>query len=83
MDSKLTLKLDKEIIEKAKAYAAGQNRSLSRIIEAYLKSLVKKGTSENVLEISPYVKSMRSGISVPLDAEVNDDRQEYLSKKHD
>ncbi len=43
MDTKLTLKLDKQVIDKAKAYAAAQQRSLSRLIEAYLKTLVEKG----------------------------------------
>jgi hypothetical protein len=42
MDVKLTLKLDKFVIDKAKEYASLHNRSLSRMIEAYLKSLVEK-----------------------------------------
>ncbi|MEN8157004.1 MAG: DUF6364 family protein, partial [Bacteroidota bacterium] len=40
MDAKLTLKLDKYVIEKAKEYAASHKRSLSRMIESYLKSIV-------------------------------------------
>ena len=42
MDTKLTLKLDKKVIEKAKAYAASNKSSLSRIVEAYLQSLTEK-----------------------------------------
>ena len=40
MDNKLTLKLNKDVIDKAKEYAKTHQRSLSRIIESYLKSLV-------------------------------------------
>ena len=39
MDTKLTLKLNQEIIEKAKSYAAHNKTSLSKIVEDYLNSL--------------------------------------------
>ncbi|MGC1631597.1 MAG: DUF6364 family protein, partial [Gelidibacter sp.] len=39
MDTKLTLKLNQKVIEKAKKYASKKNISLSRIVEAYLQSL--------------------------------------------
>jgi len=34
MDSKLTLKLNQQVIEKAKEYASSKKMSLSRLIEA-------------------------------------------------
>ena len=40
MQSKLTLTVDQSVIEKAKIYAKKNKRSLSNIIEEYLKSLV-------------------------------------------
>ena len=42
MNTKLILTIDQEIIEKAKQYAKGKNRSLSDIIENYLKTLTKE-----------------------------------------
>ena len=45
MDTKLTLRLDKEIIERAKEYANKNNISLSKIIESYLDAITK-GESE-------------------------------------
>ena len=39
MDTKLTLKLDKSVIEKAKIYAAQHKHSLSFLIENYLKAV--------------------------------------------
>lgn len=35
MDTKLTLKLDKEAIEQAKRYAERRGLSLSRVVESY------------------------------------------------
>ena len=40
MDAKLTLKLDKTIIDSAKKYARENNRSLSRMVEHYFSSLL-------------------------------------------
>jgi Family of unknown function (DUF6364) len=36
MDTKLTLKLDQEVIERAKLYAHSRGVSLSRVVETYL-----------------------------------------------
>ena len=41
MDTKLTLSLDKSVIEQAKDYAKSNKVSLSRLIESYLSSLTK------------------------------------------
>lgn len=72
MDTKLTLKLNQEVIEKAKKYASDQKLSLSRIVEAYLQSLTND-KQEKDFEISPFVKSLSTGIKVPADA----DQKEY------
>lgn len=42
MNTKLTLTIEQEIIKKAKVYAEEKNRSLSDIIENYLKILTKE-----------------------------------------
>jgi predicted HicB family RNase H-like nuclease len=39
MDTKLTLKLEQGVIEKAKHYASEKKLSLSRLVENYLNSL--------------------------------------------
>ncbi len=38
MGAKLTLKLDKSVIQSAKKYAEENNRSLSKIVEDYVSS---------------------------------------------
>lgn len=84
MDTKLTLKLDQEVINKAKKYAASQKRSLSRLIETYLKTLIE---NENVLsneniEISPFVKSMKTGVKLPANLDHKKVYGEYLEEKY-
>lgn len=81
MDTKLTLKLDQEIIEKAKHYASANKLSLSRIIENYLNSLTSEKTNDD-LQISPFVKSLSSSIKIPADYDYKKDRADYLEQKY-
>jgi hypothetical protein len=60
METKLTLKLDKEIIESAKEYAQKENKSLSHLVEEYFKGLIIS-TDENKDKVTPLVKEL-SGI---------------------
>lgn len=81
MDTKLTLKLNQKIIEKAKEYASDKKLSLSRIVEAYLQSLTSE-KNENDFEISPFVKSIATGISVPTDLDYKTGYSDYLVEKY-
>jgi len=81
MDTKLTLKLNQEVIEKAKQYASEKKLSLSRLIENYLNSLTSDKPN-NDLQISPFVKSLSSGIKIPADYDYKKDRADYLEQKH-
>jgi hypothetical protein len=84
MDRKLTLKLNQEVIERAKQYASDKKLSLSRIIENYLSSLTSEKTQKSEIEISPFVKSLTKGIkyAIPADYDYKKERIDYLEKKH-
>jgi hypothetical protein len=59
MDVKLTLKLDDEVIRKAKVFALEHQTSLSKLIENYLQKLTNEPHQEEL--ITPIVKEL-SGI---------------------
>lgn len=84
MDAKLTLKLDKDVIEKAKEYAAAQERSLSNLVESYLKSLVNREKSNKIeeIEITPFVRSMTMGNDLPADFDYKTAVREHLVEKY-
>ena len=63
MDTKLTLKLDKSIIESAKKYAREKNISLSKIIENYLQLITTNKEVET--KVSPLVESLIGVIDKP------------------
>ncbi|MFC0343264.1 MULTISPECIES: DUF6364 family protein [Epilithonimonas] len=83
MDSKLTLKLNENVIERAKNYASKKKVSLSRLIENYLDSITREANDD--FDISPFVKSISSGKSIPADLDWKTMRDDYtndLDKKY-
>lgn len=81
MDTKLTLKLNQQIIEDAKKYASDKKMSLSRIIESYLQSLTSE-ESKDEFEISPFIKSIATGNVIPIDLDYKKDYSNHLMEKH-
>jgi antitoxin component of RelBE/YafQ-DinJ toxin-antitoxin module len=59
MLTKLTLTIDKYVIEKAKEYAQQKNKSVSRIVEEYLKNISQNRNLAFDLELkSPITDSL-------------------------
>lgn len=81
MDTKLTLKLNESVIQRAKKYAYDKKMSLSRLIENYLDSLTCEQNEE--FEISPFVKSISTGKSIPLDIDLKKLREDYINHSED
>lgn len=66
MSTKLTLTIEKEIIERAKAYAKSHKRSLSNLIEDYLKSILEQNENpQTEIPLTPIVKSLKGSVKVP------------------
>lgn len=85
MDAKLTLKLEKAVIDRAKEYASSHNRSLSKMIESYLQSLStteNTGSTNQHIEISPFVKNLSTGIQIPADLDVKEEYSKHLHDKY-
>ena len=82
MDAKLTLKLNREVIEKAKKYASDQKLSLSRLVETYLQSLTTQKESGEEFQISAFVKSISSGTRIPADLDYKEEYSRYLIEKY-
>ena len=80
MDKKLTLSLNKTIIENAKIYAKSNNISLSKLIESYLAVLTRKKKKKS--EITPLVKSLSGIIELPTDFDEKESYSEYLTEKY-
>ena len=83
MDTKLTLKLDKSVIERAKIYAAEQKVSISSIVENYLKVITSMQINNKGIKISNLAKSFTiREEEAKIDLDYKKELQEILSKKY-
>lgn len=80
MNTKLTIKLDPEIIEKAKDYARLNRTSLSPIIENYLQKMTTG--NEEKEKITPLVKSSSGIVDLLKDFDNKGEYSEFLINKY-
>ena len=81
MNTKLTLTIEKSIIEKSKKYAKHKGRSLSNIIENYLK-IVTNEIKATDAELTPIVKSLKGSFKAPSGFDYEKELSKGLSKKY-
>ncbi len=82
METKLTLRLNDNVIARAKSYAKSHKISLSKMIESYLDSLTKETKTENKIPITPLVESLSGVISLPSDYDYKKEYGDYLLEKY-
>ena len=80
MNTKLTLKLDEDIIEKAKDYAKLKKTSLSALIENYLQKITSEKKTKK--KITPLVQSLSGVIDLAEDYDHKKDYSDYLTRKY-
>ena len=78
MPTKLTLSIDETVVEKAKQYASAKSKSLSKVIEQYLKFITESETPPT--EVTETVR----GLADTLSPAVSDDdlKDQYLKQKY-
>ncbi len=85
MNTKLTLSLNKDVIELAKQEAAARGISLSKMIEQLLSGLTSKKTDKKgrrKQKISAKVRSLRGIVSLPPDLDLKKEYGDHLIKKY-
>ena len=81
MNTKLTLSLEKKIIEQAKVYAKGTGRSLSQMVESYFRNVVQK-TDVEYDSVDARVKKLIGVIKLPPDFDMEKAKEEYHREKY-
>ena len=77
MQSKLTLRLEDDVIKQAKIYAKAHQTSLSKVVADYFQVLTME---KNTSEIPPITRSL---VGVLNDADIDlDDYKQHLEKKY-
>ena len=80
MTTKLTLTVEKSVIEKAKKYAKGTQRSLSEMVQKYLESLVEESEKS---ELSPKIKNLAGSLKLPENFDYDKALDDYYKEKYD
>jgi hypothetical protein len=81
MNVKLTLNLNKDIIEQAKQYARDKNQSLSSLVQNYFLFLAEKSQVDEI-EISPIVKELSGIIKLDNDFDFKEEYGSYIIEKY-
>ena len=83
MNTKLTLTIEKEIIEVAKKYAKEHGKSLSELVENYFKLITNDRRIIKPDDLSPRVQRLRGIIKIEEDLDYKQVLTEELLKKYD
>ena len=81
MNVKLTLNLNKDIIEQAKIYAREKNQSLSSLVQNYFIFLAEKNQIDDI-EISSIVKELSGIINLDTDLDLKSEYGSYVQEKY-
>ena len=81
MNTKLTLKLNKRSIERAKRYAKKNRQSLSGIVENYF-NIISNKDLPNDIEISPNVLELSGIIQLSENMNIKEAYGKHLEEKY-
>ena len=79
MTTKLTLTVEKSIIERAKSYAKNTGRSLSELIENYFETITQE-SGEEIL--SPKLNKLVGSVKLPKNFDQEKELRSYFESKH-
>ena len=79
MQTKLTLRLEQKLIDQAKEYAAGEGKSISKIVADYFSLLVGQNQTADS-QLPPVTRSLIGILSSPSIDE--SDYHQYLEEKY-
>lgn len=81
MNTKLTLTIEDSLIKQAKEYAKDKGRSLSDIIENYLK-IITKDSEISIERNTPITNSLKGSFKIPKDFDYKKSMSDRLTEKY-
>jgi hypothetical protein len=81
MNTKLTLNVDHEVIKSAKLFAKSRGRSLSDLVESYLR-MISDNQQGSQPELSPRLKALKGRFSLPADFDYKKEVADAINRKY-
>jgi hypothetical protein len=83
MNTKLTLRLDEDLIQKAKRYSDASGKSLSKLVADYF-ALIETARDENRAVLPPKVRALLGALAPASGSSPADEREyrRHLEEKH-
>ena len=81
MNVKLTLQLEKDIIEKAKHYAKKKNKSLSSLVQNYF-NFISENKEIDKIQISQNIKDISGIIKLNNKLNIKDEYKKHILEKY-
>ena len=82
MNTKLTLSIEREVVDAAKAYAKDRKKSLSNIVEEYLKALATRKSTNKKDELTKIVRELKGSLKLPKGKIYKELLQDALVEKY-
>lgn len=82
MSTKITVKVEKEVLRMATEFAKEKGQNLSEMIENYLKSIVVSGSKIKPENLSPRVQRLRGIIKLDTKKDYKEILVEELTEKY-
>lgn len=80
MTTKLTLTIEKEIIDRAKRYADQTGRSLSDLVESYLETITETQSKHKKEDLPEELKKLFGSVNIPVTLDHKKEIRKILKK---
>lgn len=80
--AKLTLSLEKKTIESAKKYARKRGKSVSRMVQDYLSSIVQEESTPDKNNFGPITRELHGILKGKISLDYKWDIADYMDKKY-
>lgn len=83
MTTKLTLNMEKSILDEAKKFALVNNLNLNKLVESFFTNLIdEKKNFKKDIPISDFVKSISLKVDLPVDFNYKDEIAQLIDEKY-
>ncbi|MEM1296445.1 MAG: DUF6364 family protein [Verrucomicrobiota bacterium] len=82
MQTKLTLRMESDLIEEAKKVAEDRNVSLSQMVADFFNAITTKDASEDFVDLPPKTRSLHGALRSNKQINEREDYRDFVEEKY-